>query len=533
MVTRLYLCLRELFCRSLRSRAGTVLSLVFGLFVLSSSFGSKILAGDFSSVQAAGSFSSQAVGIDSVRAAALNARLKEYLAALELRSVDVKIQECDTIIGSCKSREVRNYVVTMLYGHYVQSPLMGDDAVAVSIVDKWIATGKAELGSVVETMNAKIYADFNRSSLIGLKAPGLQLETPDGQKTDALEASDGLRVLYFYATDCSKCKLESRLLGSFLSSAAHKLDVLIVNTGSDRGEWDKYRADYFSAVSRNVRVFHYWDPEAESDFQRKYGVLQTPKMFLIDEKGIIVGRGLNTEALTELVELESGSYVYGNEASVLLFDNIFSSMPNPTAEDVVGVAKYIDGKLYGSGQTELFKRMAGDFMYYLSGRKGFAFKSGERYVVDSLIISRPSVWNSREDTLKVVGMAKILDSMLSRADIGTLAPDIRVPGVLKTARRSKDKFWNLRKLRRNAYVLFYTEGCLECAAELEAAETFPSRGNAVLLVDMDKLMKEDKALAERLLDIFDLSAMPYVTRIDNKGIVRGKYLTLRTGSVMK
>ena len=51
----------------------------------------------------------------------------------------------------------------------------------------------------------------------------------------------------------------------------------------------------------NVTVVHAWDPQGVSDFALKYDVLGTPRMFLVDADGFIVGRRLNSEALKRLL----------------------------------------------------------------------------------------------------------------------------------------------------------------------------------------------------------------------------------------
>lgn len=53
--------------------------------------------------------------------------------------------------------------------------------------------------------------------------------------------------------------------------------------------------------SANVSVTNLWDPSLNSDFQRKYGVLKTPQMFLIGKDGVILGRKLDVPALESML----------------------------------------------------------------------------------------------------------------------------------------------------------------------------------------------------------------------------------------
>lgn len=536
MGTLLCLCRKAWFYRSRRRDF-----LIFAIFSFSAVFSSGLKAAD----------------IDSLSLRALDSRIKEYVSAMEVEPAGVKMAESDFLISSCNSEEVRNHVVSKLYSHFLNSKLMGDDAVAVHIVDKWLLTGKAKLPGAVEMMNARIFADFNRSSLIGRRAPSLRLENTLGEKVEILglspEAdslagvSERLRVLYFYSPDCPKCKLESYKLNKFLESCVYDLEVFLIYTGDDFKKWESFFSNKSFEPSSSVRLFDFWDPEIESGFQRKYGVLQTPSMFLINKQGFIIGRGLDTEALEKLLNKEFEKYTYGSEESLLLFDKIFSSINKTSASDVIGVASYIDSKLGSLGKDELFKRMTGDYLYYLAGKKGEAYKIGTKYVIDSLILSRPSIWNKAEDTLEVVGMAQVMGQMLSRADVGSLVPDVRAYGVLKNYKRDRRGVWDLRKLRRDTYVVFYTEGCNACDAELEGAESFFEalrsydkksslkkahsksrrhlRKTFVLLINMDEIISKDRGMAFNLLDSFDLLSLPYITFIDRKGIVRRKYMS--------
>ena len=239
--------------------------------------------------------------VDSASVARMDALLDEYLAALETEPVEVKSQECDFLIGTCTDSLLRQRTALRLYSHYIASKLMGDEAVAIDIYDRWIATGKVRMLSEMDEMNASVFAQFNRRSLIGCDSPVLDLQSPDGSPVTIGGPSDRRRVLYFYDTDCPKCKLESIILKSYLQMCEAELDLYAVYVGSDADAWAETRKEKLEVESQTVRVFHAWDPDSETDMQMAYGILQTPCMFLLDEAGVIVGRKLNTEALQKLV----------------------------------------------------------------------------------------------------------------------------------------------------------------------------------------------------------------------------------------
>ena len=94
-------------------------------------------------------------------------------------------------------------------------------------------------------------------------------------------------------------------------------------------------------------------------------------------------------------------------------------------------------------------------------------------------------------------------------------------------------------------MIFYTEGCEVCAAQKAAAQALlrgdvapeqagvvgkdshvDSRDINVFMVNVDKIMSSDPALATRLMDSFDLSTLPYILITDSKGVVLSRYVSL-------
>ena len=76
------------------------------------------------------------------------------------------------------------------------------------------------------------------------------------------------------------------------------MDFVAVYAGDHMQEWDEYVSRHLAVSSEAVSAEHLWDPEVDSDYQRKYGVIQTPRLFLIAPDGTIIGRGLDAKALS-------------------------------------------------------------------------------------------------------------------------------------------------------------------------------------------------------------------------------------------
>jgi len=489
------------------------------------------------------SFWASAQQPDSAKTAELGRRLAEYYGAIERESIDVQKRECDFLIETVSDSLLKQFVALDIYAHYKDSPLMGAENVAVHVFDRWFAPGIIKMKSYEDFVVAEVFAGFNRMSLIGETAPELLMETLEGDVSRILgsEGPDGrMKVLYFYDVDCPKCRIETMMLSHLFSEHRYPVDVYAIYVGDNDQEWKQYVSDHIKI--RGAK--HFWDPKLESDFQRKYGVVRTPRLFLIGPDNVILGRGLDVRALETLLDSITAerSLEYGGRESVSLFDGIFSSSGGkPTAGQVKGIADYIHDRTLVAGDTLMFRQMAGDYLYYLSSLAGEGSKEGLRYHIDKNILSQ-NVWRTHDDSLKVVGFARIMSDLLSRAMPGTRISDIKVPGELYTCRGSKGVDMRLDRLRGDVnIIMFVTEGCDVCAAQKKLAQTIlgrahdktlskaeraEARNTVVFIVSMDEIMASSPSLATRLMDAFDLSSLPFIIMTERDGTILRRYLSL-------
>lgn len=495
---------------------------------------------------------SSAQQLDSAKRVLLDEKLAEYTAAIEREGVQVQKEECDFLIGSSTDSLVRQYVALRLYDHYMSSKVMGAEAVAIHIFDTWFLPGKVSMGDDIDLMTARVYADFNRQSQIGMPAPQLTMKTMDGDVVDLFRygktlshigpnarmqtASQRHSVLFFYDTDCAKCKAESILLSHLLEDEDYPIDLYAIYTGDNHEAWQKYVSERFDFQTSKTKITHLWDPTLDSDFQRKYGVLQTPRMYLLGPDYVIKGRGLDTYALALMLNeiFAHPDLTYGTGQMDPLFDNLVvmqyaDAAGQPTESGVKAAADYLAESQLHAGDTTMCRQLLGDFLYYLAPKTGQAMKEGTKYLIDEYILGRNDIWNSEDDTLKVVGFAEILDDLLSKSLPGSKIADLKVPGEYLTKGKTQYKAKNLRKLKGELnIVIFHTNGCHICAAEIKAARALAADGTAnVFLVNVDDILASDTALASSLFDQFDLSTLPYIILTSKKGYIVSRYISLQ------
>lgn len=491
---------------------------------------------------------SRAQQLDSAKRVLLDEKLAEYTAAIEREGVQVQKEECDFLIGSSTDSLVRQHVALRLYDHYMSSKVMGAEAVAIHIFDTWFLPGKVSMGDDMDLMAARVYAEFNRQSQIGMQAPELTIEAMGGDIVTLFPSGDNVKdghsVLFFYDTDCAKCKVESILLSHLLEEEDYPIDFYAIYTGDNRESWEAYVAERFAFPTGRTKVIHLWDPTLDSDFQRKYGILQTPRMYLIGPDNFIKGRGLDTYSLALMFSeiFAHPDLTYGNPEMDAFFDNLIATSTMSYVQSDEGrrtavrhaVTYLADSQLH-AGDTTMCRQLLGDFLYYLAPKTGQAMKEGTKYLIDEYILGRNDIWNTADDSLKVVGFAEIMDDLLSKSMPGSRIADIKVPGELLTAAKSAKKIMNLRKLKGESnIIIFHTDGCNICAAEIAAARNIISQLDRkqknkikVFLVNVDDIMASDPALASKLFDSFDLASLPFIISTDKKGVIDSRYMTLR------
>ena len=177
-----------------------------------------------------------AQSVDSSKFSALGQKLSEYYDAIERESLSVQEDECDFLIETATDPDIRQFIAQNIYDHYMASKMMGAENVAVYVYDKWFDTGKVRMKTEADRVAAKVHAEFNRQSLIGKKAPAIMMESFDGAMVNIYgpeDLSKRYRILYFYDTECAKCKIETILLKNLLTVKNYPVDLYAIYAGSN------------------------------------------------------------------------------------------------------------------------------------------------------------------------------------------------------------------------------------------------------------------------------------------------------------
>ncbi len=243
--------------------------------------------------------------VDSLQKAKLLSMLDKYYETMIFEDNGVKEKECDFLIESCTDSLVRQFVATSILEHYMEPPLMGEEVVAVYLYEKWFLDGRVCIADEMLSLQAEVFYQFNRRSLIDMPAPVVELETPDGGTV--VFPQKGPAVLFFYDIHCSKCLLMTYSLVRVLSETKFPITLYAVYVGDDVEQWPEYKGKLL-IDNPLVKVEHLRVPDASYDVLSAYGVSSTPKVLFIDGEKIIRGRRLEEDSLKQIINIYESYY---------------------------------------------------------------------------------------------------------------------------------------------------------------------------------------------------------------------------------
>ena len=398
------------------------------------------------------------------------------------------IGKADGFIMTGKSDEEIARIAYYIYRYYRESRIMGYDEIAIYVADNYFLNGKYKLPDEETRLEMRLFADANRRSLIGMRAPVLTMQDPAGNDVSFPEGEQDYYILYFYDDECPGCQRMTPTLMQYLSRSDEDINftVYMVYTQDDRERWMDYVAKVIHPFNLpdNVTLVNLWDPEMSSDFLTAYGVISTPKLFLVDRNGVIIGRELTPTALSQVVELNESQMTATEE----LFEQIFLPMANTA--DTTEIVETIDMFFEDSKDNpDFFHEIFYELYQYLKSSPSYTLQQGAAYLANKYIAGMPELWETVEFTNKGVSHGSVIRAdyrsvkefidqtalavlMFYRNPLDKQATDL----TLRTLKNKKQSIYDLRA--RYTVLYFYDMNCALCSAVSDAIDKIQRRYDA-------------------------------------------------------
>lgn len=459
--------------------------------------------------------------------------ITDYLKSLNRQPVDTIISKIDRLIDNVSDTATQSKIAGIAFDYYSSSPVMGHETVAVYLADNYFLNKRLKWSDEDSFVMLYTYAEFNRESLLGKSAQELVLEDINGHLISLRNCEGEYKVLYFYDDKCSSCKEQTEQLSYIIQNyKGIPITLLAVYTQGNKDDWHKYVNIHFSKIDNPaVTIYHLWDPEAGSLFHKKYSVLSTPAMFLIDRQNIIIGRKLDCNALSQLLDIRNNSIADYHA----LFDNIFSEMDPVDSATIAQIATSFE-KMVGK-DSALYRESFYELYKYLKSQPYTEYSQGAYTIANQYIINRPKYWS-----VEFVEQMKYVLEMYSKNMIGSVASDL----VLQD-KKGRDKSI-LGYSSRYTILFFHIIHCSDCNESKEALkaiyEKYKRKGIRVIAVytgeneaEWRKFIKDnekkwvylwDENKSGNIHEKYDVLYVPKIYLLDKDKVIIAKDITAET-----
>ena len=185
---------------------------------------------------------------------------------------------------------------------YANSKVMGFESVYVHMIDNYFSQGKADWAGVEMLKKMKERADAMRPTLIGKKAPNMNLYLTDNQLTNFYKATDPFdyTILVFWNSECSHCQKEIPELHQVWKDSLqqqYNVGVLGISTEIELEHIKKF-------IDNNKLgddFINTYDPTGISGFRNLYDINSTPVVILLNKNKEIIAKKIAVKDLTYMI----------------------------------------------------------------------------------------------------------------------------------------------------------------------------------------------------------------------------------------
>lgn len=245
-------------------------------------------------------------------------KILNYIDKVVVQIPDSINVEIDTLIKKSRtSPELFRYMLVTLFNHYGQSQIMGFDAIALYIADKYYIK-EATWSDTTYINKLKNQVAKQMPLLLGKKAPNIRLvDVPAehfiaaadsaplkknvyvGQFFNLYDIPSDFTVLVFWEADCGHCKKSMPILKNIYPKLKAK-NAEIVSVSLLFGEEGKVKwVDYINE-NKMYDWINAWNPY-EYKFKELYDVTSTPQVFILDKDHKIIGKRIGPEQVEEII----------------------------------------------------------------------------------------------------------------------------------------------------------------------------------------------------------------------------------------
>lgn len=244
----------------------------------------------------------------------LGRKVKQYFNKFIVENPDSAIKAADRVLSRVEEgTDMYKYIVNFITNKYMNSDIMGMDAVFVHMAKNYYFDGKADWPSEGQLKDWKERVKKVEPLLIGKQAPIISLADSTGENFISLGQVDAkYTILYFWDPDCGHCKKATpKLKKAYDTLKARGVEVYAVGTPLKNGDWKEYIRKHDlnwinvsdnPHINNNPREYLGRTDLKSMNFRDTYDIYSTPRIFLLDEDKTIIAKELGIDQVVEYID---------------------------------------------------------------------------------------------------------------------------------------------------------------------------------------------------------------------------------------
>lgn len=227
----------------------------------------------------------------------LEPKMERYFKNLVVQTPDSIIKDADLIVKKVAvNKDVKAWTVFYITNQYENPKTVGTEAVWVHMANKYYLSGEMGVSEDVKKRIAEKVATM-KDLLVNKTFPALTLTDPAGKKVSVQAIDANYTVLFFFAPTCGHCKEASPLLKAFYDkNKANGIKVMAISTEHNIEEWKSFVKTYHLE-----ELINGYDALNQIDFNRKFDVVTTPTIYILDKNKKIIARKMPVEQIEDFL----------------------------------------------------------------------------------------------------------------------------------------------------------------------------------------------------------------------------------------
>lgn len=224
-------------------------------------------------------------------------KLERYFKNLVVQVPDSITKDADLMVKRVSpNKDLKSWTVFYITNQYETPKTVGTEAVWVYMANKYYLSGEMGVAEDVKKRIAEKVATM-KDLLVNKTFPPLTLTDPAGKKVSVQAIDANYTVLFFFAPTCGHCKEASPVLKAFYDkNKANGIKVMAISTEHNMEEWKSFVKTYHLE-----ELINGYDALNQIDFNRKFDVVTTPTIYILDKNKKIIARKMPVEQLEDFL----------------------------------------------------------------------------------------------------------------------------------------------------------------------------------------------------------------------------------------